>query len=325
MLLAKFIVDTSGAQPVADIRRLSKGREVPLYAGPLSGWTTAAADIRAGGKCVSCFYEGSAVMYMDRTQTEIVRDIASNTTILSEIDHEDRSVLRFVERSSLRDIRRTLQDSGAVLLTEHLTPEGRLVAEGSMARYFNEVCMPELSLRTGTVDERKMLTYRLSRLRTVLLPVLVVILALSVLGSLVTVKAAAEKQRLSSLVAGYSSALKHSGTATDLAAEAAARKEAHVPCPCTRVADRLACCRTEGVELSSVEMKGSSVTISGFYSDADALAEFLNNLRKEWLFASVEVAEVKSRTADGTTEFRMNAALTEETQNNNTGKEDRDR
>lgn len=313
VILARFILDPSGGEPSVDARGVSRGKEAPVYRGPLSEWTEAASDIKRSGRCVVCIYEGGDVMSLDRTaQKDLARDISSNGRMLSEVYPYEKDILLFVDRSAVKDVRRFFQDKGAVILTEHLIQEGNLSGEGEYAAYHDRVCCREFSLKDGTLDEGRMLTYRLSRIRSVLLPVLGAALILAAVGSAVTIRTAAEEQSLMALLSSCKTAREKSGSDTAALEKISDMRDEQVPYWSAWVVERLSLCRPGGILFRSVDIKGCSVAVEGFFSTPDDLSEFAGRLRSEGQFGTVEVSEVKRSMADPVRmEFRMNFSLEE--------------
>lgn len=306
MLVIRFITFSGSEDTYAHVSSIRKGRAIPVYSGTLPAWTDASKDIREARKCLICIYEGEAIMTIKRSeQKDIVKDIEANSRMFSESFPYDDDLLCFVDRQSIKSIRRFVLDAGAQVLSEHLMPDDRLSKDATFGEYFIDVCRRELSLRTGTLDEGRMLRYQLSLLRNAALPVLGVFMILALAGAVVKIKAESKKQELTSEMSAYAKMMKNDPDRriTDVVCDVVQPNRT-----ATFIAV-LASCRPAEVFLRNVVMSSGTLTVDGLTPSSDALSSFMANLAGTGMFASIGVTGVKKSDVHGMTEFSLKMEL----------------
>ena len=312
MLLADFVVDVDGSDPIAHIRDVSGRRLKDVYSGPLSQWGSFKSDIKKYGKCIICFYEGNAVMSIDRAeQKDLAKELALNSGMLSEIFPDDRSIMYFVDKKSIGSVRHKMADIGAVIMTEHLVPDSYLSEDSNLLEYYRRICIRELSLRSGTIDESRMLAYRLQEVRACLLPVLGIVLLLSIAGSVIKIKTSSEMESLTAMKKAYSGALKKSDRNVDDIEKALSSCPECIPYNAAYVFGELASKRSDGVEFKNLEVEGCRVVIDGLAVSSNCLSSFVNSISDNDLFTMSEISNVKLSSLAGKTEFRLSIILNE--------------
>lgn len=308
MLVARFIIGSEAGDPYAHVRTVRRGRVSEIYSGLLSGWKDAAKDVKATRKCVVCLYEGEAVMTVRRSgKDDIASDIESNARMFSESCSFDSDELCFADRQSLKGIRRFLQEAGAFILTEHLIPDGRLADDKALMEYYNGLREAEFSLKAGTLDEGRMLRYRLSQLREAVLPALCTFAVLSIAGAVVRVRTEPERQSLAAEVAAYKRMSGKLHPIVDAGPDSAL--DAVLPERASYVATSLAACRPDGLLFRGVGMNGRAVTVDGMAQSSEVISCFTRNLAEAGLCVTSEVSAVRRSDVPGMMDFTLRLEL----------------
>lgn len=312
MLLACFVLESDGSETVVTIKALKRGVPETVFSGLLSQWVTLKSGIRRYGRCMICFYEGDAVLSIDRLENkDLAADLASNAKMMTEVCPDDRTTLLFVDRKSLSGIRRILTDAGIEIIAEHLVPNDSLKTDEALTDYYDRVCRRELSLRTGTIDERKMLSYHISKLKAIALPMLVLIFALSFGASVIDMRTSAETQRLSSLLRTYSSILDQTKHSAGDIEKALSSREEPVPDRIAAIMNAVSSIELDGIKFRNISISGKSLIIDAMTPRPDLISGFSRSLAGcgEALFDSVEVSEVKRSSVEGYMDFRITAHI----------------
>lgn len=310
MLLLCFILKTDGSETSINARAFRRNSTEDVFLGPFSQWVSIESDIKKYRKCVICFYEGDSVLCIDRSKNkELATDLMSNAKIMTEAFPDDRSSLLFVDKAALSEIRRSLANSGAEILTEHLVPNSYLSSNKDIEDYYKRICKRELNLKTGTIDGKKMLTYRLSKLRSMALPILATMLALSLIGSFINIHTSAERERLTALMHSYSTTsdrMKHS--AGDVDRVLASRGEA-IPSGTAIIINDVNDDRPDGILLKSISINGKSLVIDAMSAKSEEISRFSHILSENNAFDIIEISEVKRSSVVGYMEFKVNAHI----------------
>lgn len=312
MLLACFVLEADGSEASVTVRALKRGALETVFSGLPSQWATVKSDVRKYGRCMICFYEGEAVLSINRAENrDLATEIAANAKMMAEVCPDDRTTLLFVDRKSLSGIRRTLTDAGIEIIAEHLVPNGSLKTDEALADYYDRVCRRELSLRTGTIDERKMLAYRISRLRAMALPILAVVFALSLGASLIDMHTSAETERLSSLLRTYSSTLDRTRHSAGDVEKVLSSREEPVPDGIASILSAVSSVGLDGIKFRNVSVSGRTVVIDAMTPRPGLISGFSRSLAGcgDALFDSVEVSEVKRSSVEGYMDFRITAHI----------------
>ncbi|MBR4818168.1 MAG: hypothetical protein IKZ72_05960 [Bacteroidales bacterium] len=312
MLLACFVLEADGSEASVTVRVLKRGTLENVFSGLPSQWGSVRSDIRKYGRCMICFYEGEAVLSIDRAENkDITADLASNAKMMTEVYPDDRAKLLFVDRKDLSGIRRMLTDAGIEIIAEHLVPNGCLKSDDALADYYDRVCKRELSLKTGTIEERKMLAYRISRLRAMALPILTVVFALSLGASLIDMHTSAETERLSSVLRTYSSTLDRTRHSAGDVEKVLSSREEPVPDRIASILNAVSSVGLDGIKFKSVSVSGRTVVIDAMTPRPGLISGFSRSLAGcgDALFDSVEVSEVKRSSLEGYMDFRITAHI----------------